>query len=131
VKSPVGTLDFTIKHHRDWWIPSADWSHLPRHVGLIWSYYCVVILNDFGVVKLFSPHQLEFHGEETMQLFGRDVFVHKFQLHESGAWVGEAQRFFPGDLGRSSVASMARSMVQGSRKNSSFLDNLSSQSGFV
>jgi hypothetical protein len=71
------------------------------------------------------------NGEETMQLFGRDVFVHKFQLHESGAWVGEAQRFFPGDLGRSSVASMARSMVQGSRKFSSFLDNLSSQSGFV
>jgi hypothetical protein len=59
VKSPVGTLDFTIKHHRDWWIPSADWSHFaPRHVGLIWS-YCVVILNDFGVVKLFSPHQLQ------------------------------------------------------------------------
>lgn len=26
---------------------------------------------------------------ETMQLFGRDVFVHKFQLHESGAWVGQ------------------------------------------
>eukprot|EP00435_Cladocopium_sp_Y103_P030284 s469_g7.t1 len=26
---------------------------------------------------------------ETMQQFGRDVFVHKFQLHESGAWVGQ------------------------------------------
>eukprot|EP00434_Breviolum_minutum_P027564 symbB.v1.2.024381.t1/scaffold2305.1/size121121/4 len=30
---------------------------------------------------------------ETMQQFGRDVFVHKFQLHESGAWVGQEVLF--------------------------------------
>ena len=30
--------------------------------------------------------------EETMQQFGRDVFVHKFQLHESGAWVRDSRR---------------------------------------
>ena len=27
-----------------------------------------------------------------MQQFGRDVFVHKFQLHESGAWVRDSRR---------------------------------------
>lgn len=35
-----------------------------------------------------------------MQQFGRDVFVHKFQLQESGAWAGQ-DVFFEVELNKS------------------------------